>query len=78
MGKDLMATFKAVKFEFGKIPISGGYTTKPNPMTTKTIDDIDGSKNTFVKVSAHERWLVYLHNRTEPVVQELNRLHIVA
>ena len=58
MVKNFMALFKPVKFEFGKIHISGGYVSKPMSTITKTIDDADGTKKTFVKMSTAESWLI--------------------
>jgi hypothetical protein len=58
MVKMFMALFEPVKFEFGKIHISGGYVSKPMSTITKTIDDVDGIKKTFVKMSTVESWLI--------------------
>ena len=58
MVKHSGAVFKPVRFEFGKIHVSGGYASKPMAMVTKTIDDTDGKKKIFAKMRASENWLV--------------------
>ena len=45
MVKACGAPFRPVQYEFGKILVSGGYTSKPMAMVTKTVDDTDGKTN---------------------------------
>lgn len=56
--KHMGAVFKPVRFEFGKMHISGGYTWKPMAMVTKTTDDRNGKQQRFVKMAATEQWLI--------------------
>ena len=58
MWKNILAAFRPVKFEYGKIHMSGGYNTKPLAMKSKTVDNADGQSKTFVKMSSTEAWLV--------------------
>ena len=50
--------FKPIKFDFGKIHMSGGQSTKAYPMTSKQVVGMDGESLTFVKLAVSERWLV--------------------
>ena len=59
MGKGCLAACRPVKFEYGKIHMSGGYTTKPSPMKSKTVDDVNGQSKKCVRLSSSEAWLVY-------------------
>ena len=44
MVKHSGAVFKPLRFEFGKIHVAGGYTSKPMAMVTKTVDGPDGQQ----------------------------------
>ena len=50
--------FKPLTFEFGKIHMSGGYSTKSYPMISKTITAPNGDNITFVKLAVSEPWLI--------------------
>ena len=39
MGKNILAAFRPVKFEYGKIHMSGGFTTKQSAMKSKIVQD---------------------------------------
>ena len=54
-----MSQFRPLKFDFGKIHISGGHSTKPLPVTSTTITSRSGENITFVKLSTRENWLVH-------------------
>ena len=58
MGKTTLAAFRAVKFEYGKVHMSGGFTTKKTAMQSKTVQDTTGIEKHFVKLAASEAWLV--------------------
>jgi hypothetical protein len=58
MGKNVLAAFRPVKLEYGKIHVSGGYVTRPMPVKSKTIDTADGQAKTFVKLASTESWLI--------------------
>ena len=49
--------FKAVKFEFGKVHIAGGFTSTPSAATSKTVEGSDKKQHTFVKMASSEPWL---------------------
>ena len=50
--------FKPVEYHFGKIHMMGGQSTKPYPMTSKTITGQGGTSTTFVKLAVSETWLL--------------------
>ena len=58
MGKNILAAFRPVKFEYGKIHMSGGYNTRPIAMKSKTVNTADGGSKTFVKMATTEAWLI--------------------
>jgi hypothetical protein len=57
MGKTIMADFRPVKFEIGKVHIAGGHASKPMPVVSQTVASAEGTNYTFVKISAVEPWL---------------------
>ena len=52
------SNFKPLTFEFGKIHMSGGHSTKSHPMISKTITAPGGETVTFVKLAVTEMWLI--------------------
>ena len=58
MGKNIMAAFRPVRFEYGNIHMVGGYCTKPVAMKSKTVDTANGTTKTFVKLSGRDAWLL--------------------
>ena len=58
MGKGHDNIFKPVKFEFGQVHIAGGFTTKPAAAKSKTVEGSDRKQYMFVKMVAHEHWLL--------------------
>ena len=54
----MLAAFRPVKFEYGKVHMPGGFTAKLSAMKSKTVEDADCIAKTFVKVSSSEAWLV--------------------
>ena len=58
MGKNVLAAFRQVKFEYGKVHMSGGFTAKKSATKSKTIEDAAGIEKHFVKMAASEPWLV--------------------
>ena len=58
MGKNVLAAFRPVKFEYGKVHMSGGFTAKKSAMKSKTVEDAAGIEKHFVKMAASEPWLV--------------------
>ena len=54
----MLAAFRPVKFEYGKIHMSGGFTAKKSAMKSKTIAGADGIEKHFVKLCSKEPWLV--------------------
>ena len=59
MEKNILAAFRPVKFECGKVHMPGGFTAKLSAMKSKTIEDAIGIAETFVKMSSSEAWLVF-------------------
>ena len=58
MGKVNTSQFRPIKFDFGKIHISGGHSLKSFPVTSKQITSASGEHITFVKVATSENWLL--------------------
>lgn len=53
-----MSGFKPLKFDFGKIHMTGGHAAKSLPMTSKTITVTEKENITFVKLAISETWLI--------------------
>ena len=53
-----MRRFKPLKFSFGKIHFSGGWSDKSHPLTTKQAVYPGCANATFVKLVANEAWLI--------------------
>ena len=58
MAKVDMSQFRPLKFDFGKIHLSGGQSPKSFPVTSKQITSASGESITFVKVATTENWLL--------------------
>ena len=58
MAKVDMSQFRPLKFDFGKIHLSGGQSPKSCPVTSKQITSASGECITFVKVATTENWLL--------------------
>ena len=58
MAKVDMSQFRPLKFDFGKIHLSGGQTPRSFPVTSKHITSASGESITFVKVATTENWLL--------------------
>ena len=53
-----MSRFKPLKFSFGKIHFSGGWSDKSHPLTTKQAAEPGSANTTFVKFHTGEVWLI--------------------
>ena len=53
-----MSQFRPLKFDFGKIHMSGGQSIKSYPLTSRAVIGPDGKNMTFVKLVASEAWLL--------------------
>ena len=53
-----MSRFKPLKYSFGKVHVSGGYSNKSNPMMTMVASEAGCASTTFVKLALTEKWLV--------------------
>ena len=53
-----MSEFKPMKFDFGKIHMTGGHSAKSHPLTSKTITGPEQEESTFVKMAVSETWLI--------------------
>ena len=53
-----MTGFKQVKFNYGKIHVSGGHAGKSHPLVSQTVSGPHGEHITFVKMAVTEPWLI--------------------
>ena len=51
-----MSGSRPLKFEFGKIHITGGHSAKAHPLTSKTVTGPEQENITFVKMAVSETW----------------------
>ena len=55
--KQQVATFKPIAFSEEIIMVKGGFTTKDRPAIVRTVEEADGSRAQFLKVTKQEDWL---------------------
>ena len=55
--KQQVATFKPIAFSEETIMVKGGFTTKDRPAIVRTVEEADGSRAQFLKVTKQQDWL---------------------
>ena len=55
--KQQVATFKPITFSEETIMVKGGFTTKDRPAIVRMVEEADGSRAQFLKVTKQEDWL---------------------